>query len=178
MLVDIQPSTCRASNLRLSSSSLGSDPLLTRICATVPNMSANSGHDSHFVQASGANVIDETAHALLVWNEGARLDAGDRLPHIFVKVGKRFEREGRPDPDLGLDLAFDVIVSEGEHAAVGVVNQDDLVGAQKPLRDNQRADGVVGSNPSSIADDMGLALLKRPSVVLIVSNQFVGNAHR
>src|SRR5713226_2257724 len=34
MLVDIQPSTCRASNLLLSSWSLGSDPLLTRICAT------------------------------------------------------------------------------------------------------------------------------------------------
>src|SRR5712692_10402090 len=34
MLVDIQPSTCRASNLLLSSWSLGSDPLLTRMCAT------------------------------------------------------------------------------------------------------------------------------------------------
>src|SRR5712691_650920 len=130
--------------------------------------------DFHLVQATGANVIDKTAHARLVWNEWAGLDAGDRLPHILVQIGERLERKGRPDANLRLDLAFDLIVLEGQHAAVGVVNEDDLVSAQQPLRDDQGADGVVGCYPAGVAYDVGLTLLEAEDLVNVEAGVHAG----
>src|SRR5699024_8327969 len=49
---------------------------------------------------------------------------------------------------------------EGEHAAVGVVDEDDLAGAEEALTDDERADLVLGDHPSGVADDVGIALLQ------------------
>src|SRR6266568_2462684 len=45
-----------------------------------------------------------------------------------------------------------------EHAAVGVVDQHDLPGAEQPLADGQRPDLVVGDDPAGVADHVGLAV--------------------
>ena len=47
---------------------------------------------------------------------------------------------------------------EREHAAVGVVDEDDLLGAEQPLRDRQRADLVVGDDAAGVADHVRVAL--------------------
>src|SRR5512139_2248393 len=54
-------------------------------------------------------------------------------------------------------LAHDV-VGEGFHAAVGVVDDEPLAGAQQLVGDDQRADGVVAGAAAGIADDVGVAL--------------------
>jgi hypothetical protein len=52
-----------------------------------------------------------------------------------------------------------------EHAAVGVVDQDDLGGAEQPLADGQRADLVVGDHATGVADDVCLALVEAEHAV-------------
>src|SRR5580693_9196079 len=52
-----------------------------------------------FVQPSGAHVVDEAANAVTVWDERTCLDASDRLTHVVVGVGKRFEGERRTDAE-------------------------------------------------------------------------------
>ena len=47
------------------------------------------------------------------------------------------------------------VVGERQHAAVGVVDEDDLLGAEQPLGDRQRADLVVGDDASGVADHDG-----------------------
>jgi hypothetical protein len=46
-----------------------------------------------------------------------------------------------------------------------VVDEDDLVGAEQPLRDDQRANCVVGGDAAGVADDVRLALLEAEYVV-------------
>src|SRR5687768_2032305 len=42
-------------------------------------------------QAPGPDIIDETPHTLLVWDERAGVDTRDRLTHVLLKVGKCVE---------------------------------------------------------------------------------------
>ena len=65
-------------------------------------------------------------------------------------------------PVSSCDLLAEVVVGEGEHAAVGVVDEDDLLGAEQALRDRQRADLVVGDDAAGVADHVRVAFL-RPS---------------
>src|SRR5215831_5084146 len=89
----------------------------------------------HLAQLRGADVVDETAHVLLVRNEGTRLDARDRVAHVLLEVVESFDRPVRLEPRVFLNLPAELLVGEGEHAAVGVVDEHDLLGAQQPLRD-------------------------------------------
>src|SRR3989441_549604 len=110
-----------------------------------------------FVQTPGRDVIDESAHFVLAGDEGAGLDPGDGLAHVLLQVRERLEPERRPDAGVLLDLGADLVVLERQHAAVAVVDQDDFLGAQQPLRDRQRTDRVHGGGPARVAEDMGVA---------------------
>ena len=50
-------------------------------------------------------------------------------------------------------------IGEGEHAAVGVMDHDDLARAEQLLGDDQRAERVAGQ-AAGVADDVGVALLQ------------------
>src|SRR5690242_11499136 len=89
--------------------------------------SANAGCDRNLVQTSALHVVDEAPHARLVRYEGAGFGPGDRLFHIVLEIRKRLQGERRPDADLRLDLLLDVVILEGQHPAIGVMDQDDLV---------------------------------------------------
>ena len=54
--------------------------------------------------------------------------------------------------------------AEREHAAVGVVDQNDLFGPEQVLRDRQRTNLVVGDHASSVADDVGVTLVQAQSL--------------
>ena len=71
------------------------------------------------------------------------------------------ERLGSPlrlESDLVLDLLLEAVVGERQHAAVGVVDEDDLLGAEQPLTDGQRADLVIGHHAAGVADDVRLTI--------------------
>src|SRR5258708_35007365 len=85
----------------------------------------------------GCHVEDEATDRILVRDEGAGLDPGNRLADVTVDVAERLRRPRRLDPRLILDRAFEGVVGEGQHAAVGVVDQDDLPGAEQALADRE-----------------------------------------
>jgi hypothetical protein len=90
-------------------------------------------------------------------HERARLQPGDRLHHVRVQVGERLQRPGRPDPGVSLDLGLEAVLGELDHAAVGVMDEDDLPGAEQPLANHQRADHVVADDAAGVADDVRVA---------------------
>ena len=67
---------------------------------------------------------------------------------------------GGLDAGLLLDRGLEAVVGEGEHAAVGVVDEDDLRRAEQPLADGQRADLVLGDHAARVADDVRVALVQ------------------
>jgi len=91
-----------------------------------------------------------------VREEGARRDPGDGLTHVLVEVGEGLRGPRGLEPGLVLDGPPERVVGEGEHPAVGVVDQNDLVGAEQALADRQGADHVVGDDAPGVADDVGL----------------------
>ncbi len=79
--------------------------------------------------------------------------------------GNASAAHGGLTPGLVLDVALEVVVGEGEHSAVAVVDQDDLLRPQQALADGQRADDVVGDHPAGVADDVGFALVETEDAV-------------
>src|SRR5204862_178124 len=103
------------------------------------------------------NALVASTHALL--SAEAQYFALQGVEQALELVG----RLGRPvglDAGVLLDRPPKVVVAEGEHPAVGVVDEDDLLRAEQALRDGQRADRVVGDDPARVADDVGVALLQ------------------
>src|ERR1700750_3285483 len=109
-------------------------------------------------EAAGLDLVDEAADGVLVRDERAGLDPGDGLAHVGVQVAEGLERERGPDAGVGLDLGLDVVVVEGEHAAVGGVEEDYLVRPEQPLGDGEGPDDVVGHHPAGVADHVRVAL--------------------
>jgi len=105
-------------------------------------------HD--LVELSGRDVEDEPTDGVLVRQERVGLDPGDGLPDVLVEVRECLGGPRRLDPGVVLDRLLELVVGEGEHAAVGVVDEDDLLGAKQPLADGQRADLVFGDHASGV----------------------------
>ncbi len=116
-------------------------------------------------QQSGRDVEDEAAQRGGLGDERTVLDAVERLTDVLVDVGERLRGPLRFLADLVLDIALEVVVGEGQHAAVGVMDQHDLGGAEQSLADGQRADLVGGDHAAGVADDVGLAFLDAENAV-------------
>jgi len=59
-----------------------------------------------------------------------------------------------------VDLGLQFVVGEGEHPAVGVVDEDDLARADQALGDGEGGDLVVGYHAPGVPDDVRVALLE------------------
>lgn len=67
--------------------------------------------------------------------------------------------EGQIDASAGpcREVTTNLIVPEGEHAAAGVLDDDDLLGAEELLDDDERAGRIVSGQTTGAADDVGIA---------------------
>src|SRR5665811_1422209 len=82
----------------------------------------------HLTQASGGDVEDEATHGVPVRDERAGNDPGDRLADVVGRVREGLGGPRWPDAGLRLDRGPELVVGEGEHPAVGVVDEHDLPG--------------------------------------------------
>ena len=135
-------------------------------------------------QVSGLDVVDGAAD-LAGEQVRALPDQPDRLPHVVVDVGERAGRPRRPPAGRLLDQVGEADVVGGLEPALGVVDQQDLAGAQHVLGDGQRADGVLGDDAAGVADDVGVADLepehaeqRHPRVHAGDHGHRAGRAHR
>src|SRR5580658_4450408 len=113
---------------------------------------------AHFAQLAGSDIEHEAAYGVGVRDERARLDPGDRLPHVFVQITERFGGPARLDPGLFLYRMLERVIGERQHAAVSVMDQDDLPGTEQALADGQRADLVVSHHPARVPDHVRFAI--------------------
>jgi len=110
--------------------------------------------------ATGLDLVHEPPHLVLPRDEGAGLDPRNRLADVLLEIVERLRGPGRPHARLVLDLATEIVVLEGQHSTVRVVDEHDLLGSEKPLRYRERADLVVGDHAAGVADDVGVALFE------------------
>src|SRR5215471_2085486 len=113
---------------------------------------------AHLVELARGYVEDKATDLVRAWEERAGLDPADRLADVPRCVGERLYRPWRPDAGLFLDLAHELVVGDLLQAAVSMVDQDDLGGAEQPLADRQRPDHVVGDHAARVADYLRLLL--------------------
>jgi len=111
-------------------------------------------------ESSRLDLVDEPAQALLVRYTWAGVDAPDRLAHVLLEVGKGLKGKVGLHPHFLLNLPLYLLVREGEHPAVGVVDEDDFACAQKTLGDGKRANLVVGYDTTGAADHVRVSLLE------------------
>ena len=128
-----------------------------------------------FVELASGHIENESSNRIGVRNEGAVLDALDGLTHVLVQIGEGLGSPLGLDACLGLDTGLELVVGEGQHSAVRVVDEDDFLGAEQTLADGQRADLVIGDDSTSIANHVGFALAKPQNPVDIQSSVHAGN---
>jgi len=76
---------------------------------------------------------------------------------------------------IALQAGFKQVVREGEHAAACVVDQDDLVGVEQVVRDDETADHIVSHHAPRIADDVRVARLEAEQVLYIETRIHAGH---
>lgn len=61
----------------------------------------------------------------------------------LIQIQERFRhRDGRHSPEILGYNSIRILVLEGQHAASGMLDQDDLGGAEELLRDHDASEGV------------------------------------
>lgn len=76
---------------------------------------------------------------------------------------------------IPFETGFEQVIGKGEHAAAGVVDQDDLVRIQEVVRDDEAADGVFSDHAAGVADDVGFAGLESEEVFDIEAGVHAGH---
>ncbi|KAB8349427.1 hypothetical protein FH972_023454 [Carpinus fangiana] len=104
-------------------------------------------------------------HCHVMWHLGSGmamgLHVGNDKEHVgeWLKVASKvLELCNASLAQVLLDNALGIGVLEGQHAAAGVLDEDDLLRAEQLLRDDERAQGVA-CVAAGVADDMGVAEL-------------------
>jgi hypothetical protein len=108
-------------------------------------------------------------------DEGVGRDALEGLADVFVEVGEGFGGPVGFEAGFGEDVGLEAVVGEGEHAAVGVVDQDDLFGTQEALTDGQAAAFVGGDHAAGVADDVGVAFVQAEKAVGVEAGVHAGH---
>ena len=114
----------------------------------------------HLLEQAGLDIEDEAAHGIRVMQERRIADAAHRLPHGVVGVEKGLHRPGRAVSGELSELCAELVLPQLGQAAVGVVDDHHLAGAERVLRDRERADDVVGDDPARVAHQVDLARLQ------------------
>ena len=100
---------------------------------------------------------NEAPHMVGVRNEGRVPEEFDRTAHVVVRVAETAGGPLRDDAVLGFEFGSKLLFDHAAHAALRVVEQDDLAGTERTLGKTQRANDVVGDDPARIADDVAVA---------------------
>lgn len=111
-----------------------------------------------FFEPAGRHVEDEPTQRLVLGDERTDLDPAQGLTHILGQIAEGLGGPAWFEAGLVLDATLEVVVGECQHAAIGVVDEDDLLGAEQALADRQGPDLVIGDHPAGIADDVRLAV--------------------
>jgi hypothetical protein len=113
----------------------------------------------HLCQPARLHVVDKSAHRDVLRNPRVRLDLRHLLADVFFQIIERVEmrRLGGDCAHFFGELRAQFVLLHLQQAAVGVVDDDELLRIEQVMGDDQRADGVLGGDASGVADHVGVA---------------------
>src|SRR5437868_5892189 len=137
---------------------------------------ASGGGFGHFDELAGVDVVDVAVYGDGLRNERTGADTGhvcdDGLGLVFdgepfdelcggaawafADVLESFGGEGGGFQAVCEEAAHDV-VGEEEHAAVGVVDDEEFFSAKKLIADDERTDGIIAGTSAGVANHLGVA---------------------
>jgi hypothetical protein len=113
--------------------------------------------DGFWDEGAGANPNDVREDGLGLVLDCEPLDKLRRgAAGAFADVFEAFRGEDSSFEAVGQEAANDV-VGEEEHAAVGVVDDEELLGAEEFVADDEGTNGVVAGAATGVADDVSVA---------------------
>src|SRR4051812_8093712 len=86
-----------------------------------------------FPQAPCLHVEHEPPHSVCIQEKGALLQHLDRFAEVLVQVVERVCLEWRRFSGVLFEAFCELVVAEALHAAVRVLDQDDLLGSEQVL---------------------------------------------
>ena len=112
-----------------------------------------------FAEAAGGDVVDEAADGDGLRNPGMSAKFLELVADIFVDVLKGEEEGGGDGGGAGavLNASAEVLLAGVHEAAVGVVDDHKLFGAEEVMRDEEGAERIVGDDAAGIANDVGVS---------------------
>jgi len=111
-----------------------------------------------FGELAGFYVVDEAAHGDVAY-VGMIFDAGHLAAYVLLGVLEGVEVRWGYDRNAGLlfELVEELVVGKGEHAAIGVVDDDEFLSSEQVMRNDQGAQRVFGGDTAGVANDVGIA---------------------
>ena len=100
------------------------------------------------------DVVDEPAHVVAIREILVPPYAQNRLPHGVVDVAERAEGVRWVVARLRRDLRAECRFVDAVQTAVGVMHQDHFAGVEDPLREDERAQHVIGHQAAGIPQNM------------------------
>jgi hypothetical protein len=104
------------------------------------------------------HVVDETGDWDVFGDKGRGLSDGHVFVDALVDIGEREKVDAGGSfagirAEIFLQFVLEVVVGEGQHAAIGVMNDDDFAGTEQLVRNRQRSQRI-GGTAASIANDV------------------------
>src|SRR5690554_6476825 len=99
------------------------------------------GLPGHLDQLAGVGVIHEPPHPVAVGEEGYRADPIDGGDRVLVRILEAPRCPWRALPGVGLQPVEESVILDLLQGAVGVMDEEDLVGAEETLRSEERRVG-------------------------------------
>ena len=107
-----------------------------------------------FTQPPRLHVVNKPTHRDVLWNPGMGLHPAYLLSDILFQIIKRMElRRGTERcSHFFRQPALEFVFLYLQQAAIGVIDDDEFLGVEQVMRNDERAQCVLGGNPAGIAD--------------------------
>jgi len=111
-----------------------------------------------FAEAAGGDVVDEAADGDGLRDPWVGAELLELVADVFVDVLEGEEEGGGDGSGAGavLNASAEVLLAGVHEAAVGVVDDHELLGAEEVMRDQEGAEGIIGDDAAGVADDVGV----------------------
>jgi hypothetical protein len=118
-----------------------------------------------FAKAAAGYVVDEATDGDLLGNPGMSAQLLELVADIFFDILESVE-EGRSNgggAGVILNSGAQILLGGVHQAAIGVVDDHDFFRAEKVVRDDEGAQGIIGDDATGVANDVGVSGLQTES---------------
>src|SRR5258706_9218723 len=114
---------------------------------------------------AASDVVDEAAHGDGLGNPWMGAELLQLVADIFIDVLEGVEEGGSNGGSSGaiLDLVAQIVLGGVHQSAIGVIDDHEFFSAEEMMRNDERAQRVVGDDAAGIADDVGVSFLESQS---------------